>query len=119
MISAATEPENIDKALRSGALSFIIKPFDAKTLSSKLKGWARYRRQLAGTTEFNQQGVDRLYQSLQGGEESSASGGRRPTEHAVLSCVKEAAEPMSVAEVAEGWGCPCDSATLFGGAGGQ
>lgn len=104
MISAAIEPKNIDKALRSGALAFIIKPFDAKTLASKLKGWARYRRQLAGTTEFNQQGVDRLYRSLQGGEESSASVGAAPTEHAVLSCVKEAAEPMSVAEVAEAVG---------------
>lgn len=100
MISAAIEPKNIDKALRSGALAFIIKPFDAKTLASKLKGWARYRRQLAGTGEFNQQGVDRLYRSLQGGEETNASVGAAPTEQAVLSCVKESAEPMSVAEVA-------------------
>ena len=104
MISAAIEPKNIDKALRSGALAFIIKPFDAKTLASKLKGWARYRRQLAGTGEFNQQGVDRLYRSLQGGEEANASVGAAPTEQAVLSCVKESAEPMSVAEVAEAVG---------------
>ena len=104
MISAAIEPKNIDKALRSGALAFIIKPFDAKTLASKLKGWARYRRQLAGTAEFNQQGVDRLYRSLQGGEETSTSVGAAPTEQAVLSCVKESAVPMSVAEVAEAVG---------------
>lgn len=104
MISAAIEPKNIDRALRSGALAFIIKPFDAKTLASKLKGWARYRRQLAGTAEFNQQGVDRLYKSLQGAEETSASVGAAPTEQAVLSCVRESAAPMSVAEVAEAVG---------------
>lgn len=104
MISAAIEPKNISKALRSGALAFIIKPFDAKTLAAKLKGWARYRRQLAVTAEFNQQGVDRLYRALQGGEDTGTAVGSAPTEQAVLSCVKDAAEPMSVAEVAEAVG---------------
>lgn len=104
MISAATEPKNISNAIRHGALAFIIKPFDAKTLSSKLKGWARYRRQLTGVTEFNQQGVDRLFKALQGGEETVPSVGTAPTEQAVLSCVKEASEPLSVAEVAEAVG---------------
>lgn len=104
MISAAIEPENISSALRCGALAFIIKPFDAKTLAAKLKAWARYRRQLSGTAEFNQQGVDRLYRTLQAGEEANASAGSAPTEQAVLSCVKEAPEPMSVAEVAEAVG---------------
>ncbi|WP_349931104.1 response regulator [Glutamicibacter mishrai] len=104
MISAATEPKNIANAIRHGALAFIIKPFDAKTLSAKLKGWARYRRQLTGVTEFNQQGVDRLFRALQGGEEAAPAVGAAPTEQAVLSCVKEASEPMSVAEVAEAVG---------------
>jgi len=104
MISAATEPKNIANAIRNGALAFIIKPFDAKTLSAKLKGWARYRRQLTGSTEFNQQGVDRLFRALQGGEEAAPTVGAAPTEQAVLTCVKEASEPMSVAEVAEAVG---------------
>ena len=104
MISAATEPKNIANAIRHGALAFIIKPFDAKTLRAKLKGWARYRRQLTGVTEFNQQGVDRLFRALQGGEEAAPAVGAAPTEQAVLSCVKEASEPMSVAEVAEAVG---------------
>ncbi|WP_347038879.1 response regulator [Glutamicibacter halophytocola] len=104
MISAATEPKNIAKAIRHGALAFIIKPFDAKTLSAKLKGWARYRRQLSGMAEFNQQGVERLFRSLQGSEEAAPAAGAAPTEQAVLNCVKEASEPMSVAEVAEAVG---------------
>lgn len=104
MISAATEPQNINNAIRFGALAFIIKPFDAKTLAAKLKGWARYRRQLDGATEFNQQGVDRLYRALQGGEEVNNAVGAAPTEQAVLACVKESAEPLSVAEVAEAVG---------------
>lgn len=104
MISAATEPNNIAKAIRNGALAFIIKPFDAKTLASKLKGWARYRRQLSGASEFSQTSVDRLYKTLQGSEETGQAVGAAPTEQAVLSCVKESSEPMSVAEVAEAVG---------------
>lgn len=105
MISAATEPENISQAISRGALSFIIKPFGAKTLSSKLKGWARYRRQLEGAGQLDQQGIDRLYKTLQGVDDAAAAGASAaPTEQAVLACVKQAAQPMSVAEVAEAVG---------------
>ncbi|WP_313814193.1 response regulator [Glutamicibacter sp.] len=102
MISAATEPENVSQAIARGALSFIIKPFGAKTLASKLKGWARYRRQLESATQLDQLAIDRLYRTLQGSDESAVpSSGAAPTEQAVLACVKAAREPMSVAEVAE------------------
>lgn len=105
MISAATEPENISQAISRGALSFIIKPFGAKTLSSKLKGWARYRRQLEGAGQLDQQGIDRLYKTLQGADDTAAAGASAaPTEQAVLACVKQSARPMSVAEVAEAVG---------------
>lgn len=105
MISAATEPENISQAISRGALSFIIKPFGAKTLSSKLKGWARYRRQLEGAGQLDQQGIDRLYKTLQGADDTPAAGASAaPTEQAVLACVKQSARPMSVAEVAEAVG---------------
>lgn len=105
MISAATEPENISQAISRGALSFIIKPFGAKTLASKLKGWARYRRQLEGAGQLDQQGIDRLYKTLQGVDDAAAAGASAaPTEQAVLACVKQAAQPMSVAEVAEAVG---------------
>lgn len=105
MISAATEPENISQAIARGALSFIIKPFGPKTLAAKLKGWARYRRQLESATQFDQQGIDRLYRTLQGAEEpTSSAAGTAPTEQAVLACVKNAGEALSVAEVAESVG---------------
>lgn len=104
MISAATEPANIAAALQAGALAFIIKPFGAKTLTVKLKGWARYRRQLGTAVDFDQQGVDRLYRSLLGAEETTAAASAAPTEQAILACVRAAGEPMSVAEVADAVG---------------
>lgn len=104
MVSAATESKNVAAALQAGALAFIIKPFGAKTLAGKLKGWARYRRQLAASTDFDQQGVDRLYRTLQGVEDSSAATSVAPTEQAVLACVRQSREPMNVAEVAEAVG---------------
>lgn len=104
MISAATEPKNVAAALQAGALAFIIKPFGAKTLAAKLKGWARYRRQLAAATDFDQQGVDRLYRTVQGAEDTVATTSTAPTEQAVLACVRQSREPMNVAEVAEAVG---------------
>lgn len=101
MISAATEPANIASALQAGALAFIIKPFGAKTLAAKLKGWARYRRQLAAATDLDQQSVDRLYRTLQGIDDTPTSANAAPTEHAVMACVKASSKPLSVAEVAE------------------
>ena len=38
MISAEREPENINRALRAGALDFIVKPFSAQMLYEKLSG---------------------------------------------------------------------------------
>ena len=105
MISASTEPESISAALRAGALSFIIKPFESQLLAGKLKAWARYRRQLAQSQSMDQAAVDRLYRTLLAGEEpSGAALGPAPTEQAVLDCVHQAAAPVSVAEVAEAVG---------------
>lgn len=105
MVSAATEPENIHAAMRAGALAFVIKPFEARTLSTKLKAWARYRRQLQSGTAFDQNGVDRLYKTLLGADEAPvAQGPAAPTEQAVLACVQSARAPMSVSEVAEAVG---------------
>lgn len=105
MVSAASEPQNIAAALRAGVLAFVIKPFEPRTLAAKLKGWARYRRQLAASTNLDQGAVDRLYKALWAGEETAApSGGAAPTEQAVLACVQDAGEPLSVAQVAEAVG---------------
>ncbi|WP_418908244.1 response regulator [Glutamicibacter endophyticus] len=106
MISATTEPARIAAAIRGGALAFIIKPFEPKTLAEKLKGWARYRRQLEQASDLNQAAVDRLYRSLMGAEETGATnaGTPAPTEQAVFASVSAATQPLSVAEVAEAVG---------------
>ncbi|MCW4465879.1 response regulator [Glutamicibacter sp. MNS18] len=104
MVSAASEPENIHAAMRGGALGFVIKPFEAKDLHARLKGWARYRRQLQASTNLDQAAVDRLYRTLLVGDDSPGAAAAPPTEQAVLACVQEAKEPLSVAQVAEAVG---------------
>lgn len=105
MISAATEPTNIHAALRGGALGFIIKPFEVRDLHTRLKGWARFRRQLQASSALDQAAVDRLYRTLLVGDEpSGASAAAPPTEQAVLACVRKAGAPLSVAQVAESVG---------------
>lgn len=106
MVSAATEPANIHAAMRGGALGFVIKPFEVKDLHTRLKGWARYRRQLQAGTNLEQAAVDRLYRALLAADEApaAAAAGAPPTEQAVLACVQQAGAPLSVAQVAEAVG---------------
>ena len=47
VLSAASDPSSVRKAMRRGALGYLIKPFSEKQLAEKLRGYARYRRLLA------------------------------------------------------------------------
>lgn len=105
MVTAATEPENIHAAMRGGALGFVIKPFEVRDLHARLRSWARFRRQLQSGAGLDQPAVDRLYRTLLTAEEAAGTPtAAPPTEQAVLACVQQASEPLSVAQVAEAVG---------------
>ena len=64
MLSAASDPETIRKALRHGALAYLIKPFSAQLLESRLRGYARYRRLLAEPGALSQDRLETAWQAL-------------------------------------------------------
>ena len=63
VLTAATEADTIRAALAAGALSYLVKPFTHAALATRLAGYARYRRILAGPN-LGQEHVDAALESL-------------------------------------------------------
>jgi two-component system CitB family response regulator len=96
VLSAASDGATVRRALASGALHFLIKPFDPAALHDRLDRYARYRNLLEGE-ELSQDAIDRAGAVLRGG--SSASPAREGTQQLLLAAL--AAGEASSAEIAE------------------
>lgn len=98
VLSAATEVDAVRTAIRRGALGYLVKPFDPKMLAARLRGYARYRRQLESAAGLDQQGIDRAQRALLAGDDAGVVA-VTPTEQAVLAAVAAAGEPATVMQV--------------------
>lgn len=87
VLSAASDVDSVHKAIRRGALGYLIKSFGAEALSAKLRGYARYRRLLAAGRSLDQDAVERALRQLHPAE--SASKPRSVTEQAVLTALAQ------------------------------
>ncbi|WP_417217706.1 response regulator [Arthrobacter sp.] len=103
VLSAAAEAPTVATAFRRGALAYLLKPFDPKVLTAKLRGYARYRRQLDSGEYLDQGGIDRSQRALLVAEEPAAASSGAATESAVLAAVAEAGE-ATVMQVAQAVG---------------
>jgi two-component system CitB family response regulator len=98
LISAADDAPTVRRALRSGAVGYLVKPFDRRALSSLLDRYIRYRNLLSGDHALGQDDVDRALAILHGaGEPISTS--RSATEQLVLAALGDG--EASAAEVGE------------------
>lgn len=86
LISAADDAPTVRRALRSGAVGYLVKPFERRALTGLLDRYARYRNLLAGDRALRQEDVDRALAILHGaGEPVSMS--RSATEQLVLAAL--------------------------------
>lgn len=98
LISAADDAATVRRALRSGAVGYLVKPFDRRALNGLLDRYLRYRNLLAGDRALRQEDVDRALAILHGaGEPVSLS--RSATEQRVLEALGDG--EASATEVAE------------------
>lgn len=98
LISAADDAPTVRRALKSGAVGYLLKPFDRRALTGLLDRYARYRNLLAGDRPLQQDEVDRALAILHGsGEPVSVS--RSATEQLVLAALGDG--EASAAEVGE------------------
>ncbi len=99
MLSAASDPDTLRSALRHGALAYLIKPFAAGLLESRLRGYARYRRLLADTANLSQDRLETAWQALHPSLPAAGPKTGSATETAVLAALALRMD-QSTAEVA-------------------
>ncbi|MGL3804515.1 response regulator [Paeniglutamicibacter sp. R2-26] len=100
VLSAATEADAVRTAIRRGALGYLVKPFDPKLLATRLRSYARYRRQLETAGVLDQGMIDRAQRTLLAADDAGSAAAPTPTEQAVLAAVAATGEPATVMQVA-------------------
>ncbi|PZE67343.1 two-component system response regulator [Curtobacterium sp. MCPF17_018] len=99
VLSAASESGTVRRAMRSGALAYLIKPFVAGVLAERLQAYARSRNVLDERSTLDQEAVERAFRILHAGDSGGASPSRAATAALVLEQLV-AGEERSAAEVA-------------------
>lgn len=99
VISAASDTLSVRRALRRGALDYLVKPFTEELLARKLRSYARYRRILSDTQNVNQEVIERALHVLHPGDKTT---GKPPavTELSVLEVLRRRDEPAPAADIA-------------------
>ncbi|MEU1972757.1 response regulator [Microbacterium sp. NPDC019599] len=97
VLSAANDAATVRRALRAGALAYLVKPFESRALGDLLDRYARFRNLVGVEGAIGQEELDRALSILHGGEAPSLS--RSATEQLILEALD--GEGASAAEVAE------------------
>src|SRR5699024_2462427 len=66
ILSAAAEAATVRRAMRAGALGYLVKPCQRATLLERLDGYARYRHVLQGTCGMRQDDIAQALSILHG-----------------------------------------------------
>lgn len=99
VISAASDALSIRRALRRGALDYLIKPFPEELLAQRLRCYARYARVLSEGQEVDQEVVERGLRILHPGDRNVGRP-RAVTELSVLDVLRSREAPVPAADVA-------------------
>ncbi|QQD75716.1 response regulator [Curtobacterium sp. YC1] len=99
VLSAASDSGTVRRAMRSGALAYLIKPFGAGVLAERLQAYARSRNVLDERSTLDQEAVERAFRILHAGDSGGASPSRAATAALVLEQLVPGQE-RSAAEVA-------------------
>lgn len=85
VLSAASDAATVRRALRRGALGYLIKPFASGLLADRLGAYQRYRNVLDERTGVDQEALERALRILHSGDAvKAASPSRSATEQSVL-----------------------------------
>jgi response regulator of citrate/malate metabolism len=104
LLTAARDMPTVRRAMRTGALHYLIKPVDFGTLHQRLTAYAELyeRRRLEG--EIDQREVDRLFGLMRRGDSVGAGlpkGRSSPTAERIVGVLRESGDSLSAVDVAE------------------
>ena len=114
LVTAADDAATVRRALRGGAVSYLVKPFAPELLTARLAAYAAFRAGLATDRPLDQAGIDRAIQALRPGRASAQA--RPATEQAVLDALSASDEELSAPEIAERVGVSRATAQRYLGA---
>ncbi|WP_129661393.1 response regulator [Rothia halotolerans] len=106
VLSAVADPQVVRSALRAGALTYVLKPFEAGHLQGFLRRYARYRRYW-DREKVGQADLDRLMRTLHDAASPGAGparGAGSSTAERIATTLEDAGGPMTALEVAEAVG---------------
>jgi response regulator of citrate/malate metabolism len=104
VLSAAQDMASVRKAMRHGALHFLVKPFDLDTLRDHLGRYAHLHARRSIERMIDQEEIDRLFSLMRRATETH---GRLPkgqspaTAKLILGALSDAGEAQSAGELAE------------------
>lgn len=99
VISAASDVGSIRKALRRGALTYLIKPFPAELLEQRLRSYQRFRRVLGAGQNVDQEAVERALRIMHPGDKNTGRP-RAVTEISVLEELRGRSDASPAADIA-------------------
>lgn len=99
VISAASDALSVRRALRRGALNYLVKPFTEELLAQRLRSYARYRRVLGDEQNADQEVIERALRILHPGDKNTGRP-RAVTELSVMEVLRNRAEPTPAAAIA-------------------
>lgn len=99
MISAASDADTVRRALRAGAIDFMMKPFDVRRLDARLSAYRRFRNLLPPGRRLEQDDVERALRALHGRDEGPSTSSQAATERVILEQLKDG--ESSASDVAE------------------
>ena len=104
LLTAARDMPTVRRAMRAGALHYLIKPVDFGALHQRLTAYSELyeRRRVEG--EIDQREVDRLFGLMRRGDSVGAGlpkGRSSPTAERIVTVLRESDDSLSAVEVAE------------------
>ena len=87
VLSAADDIKTVRRAMRAGALGYLLKPFPQKRLVERLDRYVRYRHVLSGTQGLSQDKIDQATAILNG-TQAPVTVSRSATEQLLLDALE-------------------------------
>jgi len=101
-ITSAKDVATLRGAMQGGVIHYLVKPFSFLTFRERLESYAALKSRLDRLSEADQREIDRLYALLRAqGEGALPKGISAPTLALVVEIVRESAEDVSAAGVAQ------------------
>ncbi|WP_130178481.1 response regulator [Cryobacterium sp. SO1] len=88
MISAAADGATVRRALRAGALDYLVKPFEPARLSDRLEAYRRFGTLAAEDRQLDQDTIDKAQRVLHG-RDGVVSGSRSTTEKLLIDLLQD------------------------------